>query len=276
MAAVVAAGTATNTVNNSAVTVPGFTPTSGDLLVAVALVTGQGSGGTFSDNRSLGWTNIITAVKNTSGDSVVLAVANSLAGALSTTVTFTPAGGPTSSGVSISVMRVSGMSRTGLSAVRQSAKADNQPQTTPAATFSVAALTANPIIGAVANQNNPAGITPPSTWNEIHDQGYASPNSGLETVAKDSGFTGTTVTWGFISASALCCLIAELDTSAVTQTATAQVGTVTQTGVSPTGSASGSVTGTSGTGTVTSTGADAAASRIVVQTFSPRRRRRRG
>jgi hypothetical protein len=220
MAAVAAGANVSDTTNNAPVGtgLGALSLADGDLLIAIATVSGQASGGTFSsDTQSLGgWTVIATALKNTSFDSIVVAVANALAVADTfLTVTFTPAGGPTSTGVNLSVLRVSGMTRTGSAAIRQSAKQDNQTGTfTPAPTFSVAALTGNPTIGAVGNGTNPATLTAPASWTEVNDIGYAAPTNGLEVVSRDSGFTGTTVTWGSSSASAWGSIIIELDTSA--------------------------------------------------------------
>lgn len=213
MAAVVAGVSVASSTNNAAVATGAFTPTAGDLLIAFAIVTGQAGGGTFTDSQSLGWTQIATALKNTSADTLVLAVANSFAAASSMTVTFTPAGSPTSTGVAISVLRVSGMTRNGASAVRQSATQANQAASTPAPAFAVAALTGNSTVGAVANATNPATMTTPASWTERHDIGYSGPTTGLESVSRDSGFTGTTITWGSASASALSDIIAELNTT---------------------------------------------------------------
>lgn len=214
MATCTAGVTANSTTNNAALTTGSFTPAASDLLVAFAVVTGQASGGVFTDSQTLGWEEVAFPLKASSADTLVVAVANTAAAASSMTVTFTPAGSPTSTGVAISVVRVSGMTRLGWNAVRQVQFQQNQSSATPAPVFPQAALTGNPCLGAVANATNPAGMTAPSGWSELHDTGYATPTTGLETVAIDSGFTGTTVTWGSSSASAFCSAIIELDTTA--------------------------------------------------------------
>jgi hypothetical protein len=106
------------------------------------------------------------------------------------------------------------MSRTGAAAVLQSAKQENQGSgTTPAPVFGNSALTGNPTLGAVANTSNPATLTPPTGWTELDDLGITSPTAGLEYIGRNSGFTGTTVTWGSTSPTPFASLIIELDTT---------------------------------------------------------------
>jgi hypothetical protein len=219
LATVTAAVSAANTGNNAALTTTSFTPTAGDLLVAFAVVSGQASGGTFTDSQSLGWDTLTTALKSSSGDSLVFAVARNLAAASGTTVTFTPAGSPTSSGVAIAVLRVAGMTRTGSSAVRvvgatrNIGSESNVASGTPAPALPAAALTGNATVGAVANGANPATLDAPVGWTERFDTGYNTPATGLEAASRNSGFTGTTVTWGSSSATPFASVIAELDAS---------------------------------------------------------------
>ncbi|MDP2735983.1 MAG: hypothetical protein Q8P12_07310, partial [bacterium] len=70
-------------------------------------------------------------------------------------------------------------------------------------------------LGAVGNDSNPAGLAAPVGWTEQADVGQGNPPVGLETVTRDSGFTGTTITWGGTSASAFASIIVELDTAPV-------------------------------------------------------------
>ncbi len=219
MATVVAGNSTANTGNNQAIAVTGFSTTAGDLLIAFAVVSGQSAGGTFTSNGGLTWVQVgPLATKNVGADSLVCAIAQQfdVTQATSRTVTFTPAGSPTSTGVAISVMRVSGMAKTGSAAVRQSSKEDGKSSGTPAPLFASAPLTANCCLGAVANGSNPANLsvtTSGGTWTERHDTGYGTPNTGLETQSINSGFTTAQVTWGSSSASGFASMIVELDTS---------------------------------------------------------------
>lgn len=194
-----------------------FTPTAGALLVAFVYASGTVAPGatfTMTDSQSLGWTLITSALGNTSVSTAICFVANNLAAATAMSVTF-DCTGDAATGANVIVAQVTGMTRTGASAVRQSATTANRATGgTPADTFPAAALTGNPTLGAVANSTSPAGLTPPTNWTELADIGYSTPATGLEVVSRDSGFTGTTITWGSTT-SAGADIIVELDTSSL-------------------------------------------------------------
>lgn len=199
-----------------------FTPAAGDLLVCLVGITASVVDTVayprITTNVGLTFTRYpIRAVKASSADSMYLLVANAFCANVSHTLTFDCTGDAATSCLGV-IYSVSGMLRTGTSgAVRQAAKQDNQgATTTPAPAFGANALTGNPCYGAVFNATSPAGLTPPSGWTEnaSADHGQSTPTCGQESAYINSGFTGTTVTWGSTSASAFCSLIAELDTSA--------------------------------------------------------------
>lgn len=191
------------------------------VLVSVSGFTATGSvSGTGAAN--LGFTLVTSALKNTSADIVAVFIANSLcASAAASTVTWATGAG-NATGACVSVIAVSSMSRAGSAAVKQSAvQANRAAATTPAPVFGASCLTGNPTVGIVGNSTNPAGMTPPTGWTEsgspVADIGYNTPASGSEVVSRDSGFTGTTVTWGSASASANGVVVVELDASATGQ-----------------------------------------------------------
>jgi hypothetical protein len=181
----------------------------GDVYVVVVGNSGQTANPTVSDNRPGGSYSLITsALAATSADKLAIFIRNNPFNvAASTTVTMTPG---TTTGGGLNVIAVSGMKYGGLGAVRQSAVQANQAAGTPAPVFGQAALTGNMCIGAVYNASSPAGMTFPASWNERQDVGYSTPTTGLETITRDSGFTGTTVTWGGASATPFASLIIEL------------------------------------------------------------------
>jgi hypothetical protein len=76
-------------------------------------------------------------------------------------------------------------------------------------------LTANLMIGAVANGTNPAGLTPRTGYTEAPtpDVGYNVPATGLECMFDNSGETSATITWGGTSATAFASVALELDVS---------------------------------------------------------------
>lgn len=192
-----------------------FTPTTGNLLVAFAGATGStGANATMTDSLGIGWTLIASCVKATSADTLYVFVSNRFATGSAMTVTFHTSGGGTASGCIIFVAQVTSMTRAAKDASRQTAVQSNQAAAgTPGPAFGVSALTGNPTLGCIFNATNPATMTTPTNWTERQDVGYATPTTGGEYVTRDSGFTGTTVTWGSTSGSAFCSLIIELDTS---------------------------------------------------------------
>lgn len=195
-----------------------FTPAVGDLLIC--FVVGSESvtnNPTFiSSIAGNSFIQFVKATYRTSLDTLYGFVANQLiitGEAIAQTVTYNPA--DTASGSCISVVAVSGMSRIGLNAIRQFAIQENQAAGTPAPVFSQAALTANAVLGAIGNNTNPATMTVPAGWTENGDLGYITPTTGLEHVSLNSGFTGTTVTWGSASGSTFASIIVELNTSQI-------------------------------------------------------------
>lgn len=207
-----AAGGATSGTGNRTATI---TPAIGDLFIVVCGVSvNTNTAPTCSDNNSGAYSLITTARKATSADTMSVFVRNALVPNTTSTVV-TVATGSNDSGA-VHILAISGMSRTGLDAIVQSARQENQAAAgTPAPAFSASALTGNLTIGAVCNATNPAGMTTPVGWTERQDTGFNTPPVGLETVTRDSGFTGTTVTWASTSASEFASLIVELDATAM-------------------------------------------------------------
>jgi len=227
MAAVTLLGTATFDTNSGTKTVTA-TPAVNDLIVIVTAHTGNTSAATPTDDQSGTYVEITSAVKAFSADTMRVFIRSALISSAVSTV-FTHAPG-TSDGGGLAVLKVTGMSRVGASAAKQSAKQDNQTATgTPAPVFASACLTGNAVIGAVFNASNPAGLTPPTSYTERVDTGYSTPGAGLECVSRDSGETGTTITWGSTSATAFGSLVVELDTSSSSFSQAPGIGTETDT-----------------------------------------------
>lgn len=215
MAAVTALGTATFNTTSGSKTVTA-TPAVSDLIIIVTAHTGNTAATAPTDNNSDGlgtYTQINTCVKATSVDTMKVWARNALVGSATSTV-FTHNPGTTTGG-GLVVLKVTGMLRTGSAAARASGVQSNQASGTPAVALGGAALTGNPLVGAVFSATNSTTTqTPPTSWTERFDNGYATPTTGLEVASIDSGFTGSTVTWGGASGSAFCSIAVELDTSA--------------------------------------------------------------
>ena len=217
MAAVTLLGTATFTTASGTKTVTA-TPAVGDLIVIVVANTGSTSSVNPTDNNSSGtYTLINSAVKATSADTMRVYVRTALITSATSTV-FTHAPGTTSGG-GLAVFKITGMTRTGSSAVRGSGIQSNQgAATTPAPVLSSTPRTTNAILTAVFNATNPAGTTIPSTYTDRGNLGYNTPATGLRLASKDSGVTNATITWGGTSASAFASLAIELDASTIHDT----------------------------------------------------------
>jgi hypothetical protein len=210
-----------DTANVTSYATASFTVATGELLVAFVASTATTATGTMTDSQSLGFTKVTSALWGTSANTLYCFVANALTTGTSLTVTF-DCTADAATGAAIAVARVSGMTKTGLTAIKQSAtQANITVSTTPAPAFSASALTANPTLGAVANFNTVASMTAPTNWTERTEVVYSSPATDLEMVSRDSGFTGTTITWGnAISSGATgAAVIVELDASGVAPTA---------------------------------------------------------
>lgn len=190
-----------------------FTPGSDDLLVVFVVAATTVATGSMTGTVVSTFTKVGSYVKKSSGDTIYCFVGDSLTTGTSQTVTFFCTG-DAAQGASIVIIRVSGMSRTGASAIRQSQGQENQTaSTTPAPVFDTTTLTGNVVLGCVGNESNTATVTQPSTWTEATDTGFNSPTTGTEVCYKSSGFVDTTVTWGSTSPTDFGSMIVELDTS---------------------------------------------------------------
>jgi len=203
-----------STSQSSTYTTTSFTPAAGDLLAVFVGKTGSVNNGSVTDSLGGTYTLVRNASKNASADFLQFFIADQLASGSALTITY-DCTGDGATGCIIFAIRVSGMTRTGAAAISQNAAQSNQSAaTTPAPAFSFNCDTNNPTLGFVLNATNPAAMTAPTSWAElIADVGYGTPTTGGEYVTRDSGFTGTTITWGSTSPSAYGDIIVELDTS---------------------------------------------------------------
>lgn len=203
------------------------TPALADLIVVIAATSGLSGGTTaVTDNNSGGagtYAQISSDFTGFSTTGVLTAwIRNALIRSASSTI-FTAAQA-SSSGGGLLVYRISGMSIVGLGAVRGAGgQSSGGAAATPApvllrrtgTTFATtqAALTANAMVGAVANGTNAATLTAPASWTESADLGYATPTTGLEVAFRNSGETNSTITWGSTSGTAFASIAVELDVS---------------------------------------------------------------
>lgn len=194
------------------------TPAIGDLITIVCADSGLLPAIPPTDDNPDGlgtYTLISSALNNTSVDLLRAYVRNALIG-VSAVTNFTSASGVTTGG-GLSVQKTTGLTRSGFSAIRQSAKQENQiGGGTPTPVLGVAALVGNSLVGAVLNLTNPATMTPRGApvWTELFDAGWVAPTTGVECMEIDNGETGTNIAWGSVSASGFAAIVFELDSSA--------------------------------------------------------------
>jgi hypothetical protein len=225
MAAFTSAGSLwdTNTGNHTVTA----TPVLADLIVVIVGGTGVAVSN-VSDNNTDGRGTYSKVVADWTGFSTTglgtMWIRHHLVGSASSTV-FTATGGA-STGGGLQVCRVSGMSIAGLGAVRGcGGQSTGTAGTTPApillrrlgaifpAGGTQAALTANLCIGAVWGGSATPAITQPASWTESVDLSYLTPTTGMETAFRNSGETGSTITWGSTIATAFASMVIELDIS---------------------------------------------------------------
>lgn len=219
MAAVTHRISTASTANANSYASGSFTPAANELLVVFVTASGTVEASpTVTDSQGLNFSLVTSGLYGT-GSTMFCFVAVKLAANSAMTVTFN-CPNDAATGAVVQVAGVSGMTRVGTGAIKQSQIVANHASGTPAPVFSNSALTGNPTLGLVANSTNPATMTTPTNWTERNDTGYATPTTGAEYVSRDSGFTGTTVTWGSSSASIYGAMIIEMDTSAPAATAT--------------------------------------------------------
>jgi len=200
------------------------TPTAGDLIVIVAASSGLAGGTTaVSDNNADGLGTYVQVDTDRTGFSttgvLTVWIRNELVRS-ATNTTFTAAQNG-SSGGGLVVLRVTGMSIVGLSAVRRigvsSYNTGGQSTVaagTPAPVLAATPLTTNPIITAVANSTNSATTVVQRTgYTEDFDNGYTTPPTGLEVSHLNSGETSATITYGGATASTFASVAIELDAS---------------------------------------------------------------
>lgn len=202
-------GTSLVTSTNATVyTTPAFTPAAGELLI-VSLVSSD-----VAATPVVVTTTGITFYRAFNVGQAALYIANSFATNESMAV-IADSGSDAASGIAISVDRIAGMSRAGVGAIRpgQAAAASGTINVTPQCVFPRAVLSDSLIWGMVRNASNTAEAAP-TGFTEIIDSGFTGPDRRLEVVYRNTGHSGTTVTWGGNSiASAWNAFAVEFDVS---------------------------------------------------------------
>jgi hypothetical protein len=224
-----------------------ITPAVGDLLVAIGTFSGCTNWSpTMTDNNASAstWKLIGVCRWNTSADLMAAWVRDDLM-ANTTSTTITAVTGSNTAG-QIVVCAYSGMTKTGLNAIRQWTGQENQASGgTPTPVFSQSCLTGNPTLWAVGSGDTTT--SPNASWTEDQDVSQATPTTALEVAHRDSGFTGTSIAAAATQSTVFASMAIELDSSST------GLGIGKITGVQRSLLSGGSWPGTSTTAAVTTT-----------------------
>ena len=192
-----------------------FTPSANDLLLVYTGATATLNVPSLTDSQSLGFTLSTNSAFNSTAHMITLWVANALAAATAMTVTASY-GADAATGHVFVVAGVSGISRTGLSAIKQVTGQRNQGAgaSPPDPVFAAAMTSSNVGVGFVSNNSSAStgDLAAPSGWTEATRVEHATPSHHMAWAFINSGSTLTTITWGG-STSGFAVICAELDDS---------------------------------------------------------------
>lgn len=175
-------------------------PSAGDLIIAAAMWTGSPSGAyDFSDNRTGGSYAVVASASKGSGDAgIIFGIRENTVSQTGVSYTMTAScAGDAATGSLAGYWRIPSWSGSfGAAAVRQVIQVSDQAAGTPSGSFPGACLTGNPVLTFVGCTEDSPAASGPSGWTKDFTTGYTVPTSGGMGAHRDSGFTGTTVTWG--------------------------------------------------------------------------------
>lgn len=174
-----------------------FTPAAGDLIVVFASWAGvDPTLVTLSAVDDQGGTYAVAAEisRQANQHTFGVFVREQAAVASPTVVTITTTG-DSATGNNTHVYRVANPGAFGSAAVVQTALLPDQVTGTPGFTFGAPVDTNNPTIGAVASTAASPLAAAPVGWTSGADDTHASPVNSVQSVFRNSGFSGTGVTW---------------------------------------------------------------------------------
>jgi hypothetical protein len=191
-----------------------FTPTAGELLLAVVGIATSDTAPTMSDTDATitGWTLLdsFRSHNDTTTGGLRIYASNQGANGAAITVTMTPTA---DAGGGLAVLSVSGNSAFGASAARSTGgQADQAGSTTPAPVLSNTPLSHNPVVVAVmTNSNLTTNVTERTGYTEAYDLGFNTPATGIEVHYINSGETSATLTAGSTVPSKFAAIAVEID-----------------------------------------------------------------
>ena len=175
------------------------TPAVGDLLLILVQVASDGTWDIPTDSQSGTYVAVGDGLFSSISPRGQLYIRTSLISS-ATSTTFDLANPGSDTGGGLAVIKVTGMTKVGLDAVRQYKQ---QNYTTPSATVATGTwasskLTSNPVIG-IAIQSGSASsplFTPTSGYTALLEARYSTPDYTIEIQSINSGDTTSTMDWG--------------------------------------------------------------------------------
>ena len=193
-----------------------FTPVEGErLFVIVPSTDTVATGSVTASANGMTFTKADTALKGASGDTMYLFVSDQLvpSSPVSMTCTFSCTG-DNATGAIVIVVGILGGTKVGVTAVKQTAKQENQSGgITPQVTFGAACTPGNPLLFCVLLTSALGGNTGPAGWVLEADPFYSTPGTGGPYASLVAGSSGATFNWGASVTGANCSLAVEVDVS---------------------------------------------------------------
>jgi hypothetical protein len=124
-------------------------------------------------------------------------------------VTYTP-NGVSVTGGGLAVIKAVGLSGSPVAAIRQSAAANSIASgITASVTLPSAALTGNPMLGAVLLST--AGQNPRAGWTELVEDSFTTPATTVEIMSINGGETASVIQWGNLVTGQKAAIVAEFN-----------------------------------------------------------------
>lgn len=177
-----------------------ITTVAGDLLVVFCVASvNSNDAPTCTDTDGRTYTLLEVVPYDTSANRLSVFVADTLVTTASSATVTVTVGSNTSA--EVAVVAVAGLTLGGTKQIRSRGSQTNRSAaTTPAPVLSYTTKTTSLTITAVANLGTPTtGVSVPASWTSRQDAGQATPNVALRVATRNSGFVGTTITWGSTS-----------------------------------------------------------------------------
>lgn len=175
------------------------TPAVDDLIVIIAGSSGMAGPDNISvaDNQGGAYTQIVRSTGGGSQGMLDIWIRDTLVSAAVSTIYTATIGGNTGGG--LTVLKVTGMTRTGADAAKQFCGESSQTESPVVCALGATPLAGNPLIAGVFGEDNPAALGAPnsggSAWTETTDTGYATPISGIWGGFLSAGEADDSVTW---------------------------------------------------------------------------------